>query len=223
MAMSVSQSNENENENDSDEEVEIPLYQNGREREELDEQANLFSIIMATEHLERAFARDAIDPKEYTEHCKKLISQFRLAERVLPDSMTADTFIALYQMNCPRATERLLRMGVPEPLKSNSGNTNHAITVAETVQTFITAMDAMQIGKREVFELHPLLSDLMDALTRLPDTPNDFEPNRKVHLWLQKLNEMRAVDEIGDDDALQLEHDLNSAYSEFNRYLKQEN
>lgn len=209
------------NNDDSDEEEEIPLYQNGREREELDEQANLFSIIMATEHLERAFARDAIDPKEYTEHCKKLISQFRLAERVLPDSMTADTFIALYQMNCPRATERLLRMGVPEPLKSNSGDASHAVTVAETVQTFITAMDAMQIGKREVFELHPLLSDLMDALTRLPDTPNDFEPNRKLQFWLQRLNEMRAVDEIGDDDALQLEHDLNSAYSEFNRYLKQ--
>jgi ESCRT-I complex subunit VPS28 len=218
--MSVSQSTNND---DSDEEFEVPLYQNGREREELDEQANLFSIIMATEHLERAFARDAIDPKDYTEQCKKLISQFRLAERVLPDSMTTETFMALYQMNCPRATERLLRMGVPEPLKSSSGNANHAAIVAETVQIFITVMDAMQIKKREVFELHPLLSDLMDALTRLPDTPSDFEANRKVRSWLQKLNEMRAVDVIGDDDALQLEHDLNSAYAEFNRYLKQGN
>jgi ESCRT-I complex subunit VPS28 len=215
--MSVTQLTNND---DSDEEFEVPLYENGREREELDEQANLFSIIMATEHLERAFARDAIDPKDYTEQCKKLISQFRLAERVLPDSMTTETFMALYQMNCPRATERLLRMGVPEPLKSSSGNANHAATVAEAVQIFITVMDAIQIGKREVFELHPLLSDLMDALTRLPDTPNDFEPNRKVQSWLKKLNEMRAVDVIGDNDALQLEHDLNSAYSEFNRYLK---
>jgi ESCRT-I complex subunit VPS28 len=61
----------------------------------------------------------------------------------------------------------------------------------------------------------------LDVMTRLPDTPNDFEPNRKVQLWLRKLNEMRAVDEIDDDDSRQLYHDLDSAYSEFTRYLKQ--
>ena len=31
---------------------------------------------------------------------------------------------------------------------------------------------------------------------------------------------MRAVDEIEDDDARQLIHDLDLAYTEFNRYLK---
>jgi ESCRT-I complex subunit VPS28 len=32
---------------------------------------------------------------------------------------------------------------------------------------------------------------------------------------------MRAVDEIDDDDSRQLYHDLDSAYAEFTRYLKQ--
>jgi ESCRT-I complex subunit VPS28 len=81
-------------------------------------------------------------------------------------------------------------------------------------------MDAVKLEQRAVDELHPLLSDLMDSLTRLPDTPNDFEPNRKVRKWLQKLNQMRAVDQIDEDDARQLYHDLDSAYSEFTRYLK---
>ena len=153
----------------------------------------------------------------------------------------------IYQMDCPRAKDRLLRMGVPEPLKTSDGSGNVAITVAETgehhgclfliqnfmvyvfhqilsdsfsVQHFITAMDAVKLDQRAVDELQPLLSDLMNALIQLPDTPNDFGPNYKVQKWLEKLNAMRAVDMIDEDDGRQLYHDLDTAYSEFSRYLK---
>jgi ESCRT-I complex subunit VPS28 len=197
-----------------------PLYESGREREILDEQANLYAIIIATEHLERAYARDAVEPKEYTAQCKKLISQFKLAERVLRGVMNTETFLEKYQMNCPRAEERLLKMGIPEPMKGGTDEASHAVTVAETVQHFITTMDAVKLDQRAVDELQPLLSDLNDVLTRVPDTPNDFEPNRKIQKWLEKLNTLRAVDEISDEDSRQLYHDLDSAYTEFTRYLK---
>lgn len=134
--------------------------------------------------------------------------------------MATDTFMAVYQMDCPRAAERLLVQGVPEPMKGSADDASHVATVAETVSLFITAMDGVRVGQRAVDELHPLMSDLMDALTRLPETPNDFEPNRKVQKWLQELNAMRAVDELDDDQCRQLTHDLDSAYSEFTRYLK---
>lgn len=88
------------------------------------------------------------------------------------------------------------------------------------VQHFITAMDAVKLDQRAVDELQPLLSDLMNALIQLPDTPNDFGPNYKVQKWLQKLNAMRAVDMIDEDDGRQLYHDLDTAYSEFSRHLK---
>ena len=208
------------NDNYDDIAVVPPLYENNREREILDEQANLYAIIIATEHLERAYARDAVDPKEYTAQCKKLISQFKLAERVLRGVMNTETFMMTYQMDCPRAEERLLKMGIPEPMKGGTDEVSHAVTVAETVQHFITTMDAVKLDQRAVDELQPLLSDLNDVLTRLPDIPNNFEPNFKVQKWLQKLNTMRAVDEISDDDSRQLYHDLDSAYTEFTRYLK---
>merc|ERR1712087_1030404 len=114
-------------------------------------------------------------------------------------------------MDCPRAADRLLRLGVPEPVKSSNDGQNLSVTVAETVQHFITTMDAVKLEQRAVDELQPLLSDLMESLTRLPETPNDFEPNRKVQKWLQKLNSMRAVEQIDEDDARQLCHDLDSA------------
>jgi ESCRT-I complex subunit VPS28 len=166
--------------------------------------------------------RDAITNQEYTKECNKLISQFRLAEKAaLKDGMTSESFMQLYEMDCPRATERLLRMGVPEPIRQVSNESaGVAVTVAETVQHFITTMDAVKLEQRAVDELQPLLSDLMDSLTRLPETPNDFEPNLKVKGWLQKLNAMRAIDEIDDDDSRQLYHDLDSAYAQFTRYLK---
>ncbi|KAL7549873.1 hypothetical protein ACHAWF_013130 [Thalassiosira exigua] len=203
---------------------EIDLYESSKERKAYENMGDLYTIITATEHLERAYAQDAITQSEYTTECNKLLSQFKIAEKAAlgkkNGSMTTETFMRVYQMDCPRAADRLLRMGVPEPLKNNSGEANVAMSVAETVQHFITAMDAVKLDQRAVDELQPLLSDLMNALIQLTDTPNDFGPNHKVRKWLEKLNAMRAVDMIDEDDGRQLYHDLDSAYSEFTRYLR---
>jgi hypothetical protein len=43
---------------------EVELYETSRERQIYDDQANLYAIILATEHLERAYARDAVTQKE---------------------------------------------------------------------------------------------------------------------------------------------------------------
>jgi len=162
---------------------------------------------------------------QYTSECNKLISQFRVAEKVaLGKSMSAETFMQVYQMECPLAADRLLRIGVPEQmLSSNASADKTAITVAETAEHFITAMDALKLETRAVDELQPLLSDLMNCLVRLPEIPNDFEPNRIVQQWLQKLNLMRAVDEIEEDDSRQLYFDLDAAYQEFKRFLSDRN
>ena len=204
---------------------EVELYSSSRERQAYDDQATLYAIILATEHLERAYARDAVTQQEYVQECNKLISQFRLAEKAaLPKlNMTTAQFMDLYQMDCPRATERLLNMGVPEPGGQTAQHHDVAVTVAKTVENFITAMDAVKIETRFVDELQPLLSDLMDTLTKLPDIPEDFAPNDKVKKWLQKLNGMRAIDEISEEDSRQLSMDLDSAYVEFTRYLKRNN
>jgi|EP00979_Chaetoceros_neogracilis_P004713 ESCRT-I complex subunit VPS28 len=205
---------------DDSEAVEIDLFDSGREREMYDNLGDLYSIIMATESLERAYARDAVTRDEYTAECNRLISQFRVAERVaLGNSMSTDTFMQVYQLDCPRAADRLLRIGVPEQMLSNAESHKTAITVAETAEKFITAMDALKLETTAVDELQPLLSDLMNFLARLPDIPNEFEPNRIVQQWLQKLNLMRAVDEIEEAESRQLYMDLDSAYQEFKRYL----
>ncbi|KAL7441962.1 hypothetical protein ACHAXM_008131 [Skeletonema potamos] len=200
----------------------IDLYESSKERKHYENCADLYTIITATEHLERAYAQDAISSEEYTTECNKLISQFKIAEKAAlgKDKMTTEAFMKIYQMDCPRAAERLLHMGVPEPLRTADNSTNVAVSVAETVQHFITTMDNVKLERLDVDELQPLLSELMNALVQLPDVPNDWPPNHKVKKWLVKLNSMRAYERIDEDDGRQLYHDLDSAYLEFTQYLK---
>lgn len=201
----------------------IDLYESSKERKQYENCADLYTIITATEHLERAYACDAITSQEYTTECNKLISQFKIAEKAAlgKQKLTTETFMKMYQMDCPRAAERLLHMGVPEPLRSSDNRGNVAVSVAETVQHFITTMDNVKLERLDVDELQPLLSELLNALVQLPDTPNDnWAPNQKVKEWLAKLNSMRAYERIDEDDGRQLYHDLDSAYLEFTQYLK---
>ena len=141
-----------------DEIEEVELYSSSRERQAYDDQATLYAIILATEHLERAYSRDAITQKEYLKECSKLISQFRLAEKAALSklNMTTENFMELYQMDCPRATERLLKMGHPEPIRTTTGE-NTATLVAKTVENFVTAMDVVKVETRFMDEIEPYL------------------------------------------------------------------
>ena len=63
----------------------------------------------------------------------------------------------IYQMDCPRAKERLLVMGVPEQIKSGGDEQNKvAVTVAEAVSSFITVMDAVKLEQRGLFDLYAI-------------------------------------------------------------------
>ena len=87
---------------------------------------------------------------EYADSCFKLISQFKTTESVLVTSgaiLSADAFITEYEIDCPRAYERLLRVGVPATVvHATHDKRAEIVIVAETVQEFITAMDGIKLG-----------------------------------------------------------------------------
>lgn len=65
-----------------------------RDRERLDNLADLYSIIIAVEHLERAYLRDALPQQLYTNLLNKLISQYQTASsnvnvvEIMADTLT---------------------------------------------------------------------------------------------------------------------------------------
>lgn len=50
--------------------------------------------------------------------------------------------------------------------------------------------------------------------------PPEFDGLRRTRQWLTTLNEMKASDELSDEQARQLLHELDTSYSDFFRYLE---
>lgn len=160
---------------------------------------------------------------QYTEACTKLISQFKTAENALRlggHLQTIETFIATYRLDCPRALERLVRIGVPATVVHNTTNRKtDSVNVAQTVQNFITLMDVLKLNIRAVDEIQPLVSEMMSSLTQVSGLPPDFDGRAKIEGWLRTMNGMRASDELDEDQARQLSFDLERAYSSFMAFL----
>jgi len=207
----------------------IKLYDNARERNAINELADLYAIFKATEHLEASFSRDAITKDAYTTACSKLISQFKTAEHTLENSPHANATAFLQHYNaasdCTRAMRRLIQEGVPATFihQDHSVTNNTQIVVAETVTNFITVIDTLKLNILAVDELTIRMVDLMANLNRTAGMPDDFEPKLKVHQWVKLLQSMSATDEITEDQARQLELDMNTSYSTYFQSLSQNN
>uniref|UniRef100_K3WYG6 Vacuolar protein sorting-associated protein 28 homolog n=1 Tax=Globisporangium ultimum (strain ATCC 200006 / CBS 805.95 / DAOM BR144) TaxID=431595 RepID=K3WYG6_GLOUD len=184
---------------------EVKLWNDTKDRRKFEDLSDLFAII------------------KYTEACTKLISQFKTAENALRIGghlQTIEAFIAHYRLDCPRALERLVRIGVPATVVHNTTNRKtDSVNVAQTVQNFITLMDVLKLNIRAVDEIQPLVSEMMASLTQVSGLPPDFECREKLEGWLRTMNGMRASDELDEDQARQLSFDLERAYASFMAFL----
>jgi ESCRT-I complex subunit VPS28 len=129
----------------------------------------------------------------------------------------------LEQMEVPRATERI-RIGLPSTVTApsiaaaSSSNGSNGTLILEATQDFITFLDALKLGLLAKDQLHPLLSDLIQSVNKVTD--KDFDGRGKIVQWLIALNHMRATEELSEDQARELELDMNSAYQGFKATLR---
>ena len=88
----------------------------------------------------------------------------------------------------------------------------------KTVRRRDVSQNALRLDQRAVDEVQPLVADLAAALSRVAAPC----PGGRASLerWLVALNGMRAAEEIDDAQARQLAFDLDAAYAEFHRGLK---
>lgn len=200
----------------------IKLYNTSSEREVYDNQASLYSIIMSLEYLERAFARDSISSHDYTQECNKLLLQFKTASQMVSDPLAK--FVSAYRLKCPAALRRL-EVGIPSTIEhgtSSKQSSNNARNVAKIVQEFITVMDALQMNQRATDKLHPLLSELLQNINGAGFLPPDFKWKEKLRDWLIALNQMKASDELDEEQARELLFDIEKAYNDFQNSLEVE-
>jgi len=204
---------------------EIKLVHNVKERQLYDNLADLFSIIITTEHLETAYVRDCVKADEYSKECSRLIAQYKtLRDAVQEVVPNIEGFMGEYKMSCKAAANRLLVKGVPATVEHGGvaeKDKGEELAVFHAVQHFITTMDSLKLEMRAVDELHPHLSDLMDSINKVANLPPEHESKTKVKEWLLRLNKMRAHDELGDEDVRQMSFDLENAYNAFHKFLKE--
>ncbi|KAI8146541.1 vacuolar protein sorting-associated [Fennellomyces sp. T-0311] len=185
--------------------------------------ADLFSIIVLMEHVEKAFIRDSITAEEYTPQCANLIAKYKTTMTFLSESVTnLETFMNDYKLTCPAAVNRF-KIGVPATYEHAVGDKQDvgksAKYIAETVLHFITAMDTLRLNRYAVDDLHPILADLIQSLNNVPGLPADFEGRNKVRQWLITLNAMKASDEITEEQARQMLFEMEQSHTEFYRLL----
>mmetsp|Transcript_20095 Transcript_20095/g.59672 ORF Transcript_20095/g.59672 Transcript_20095/m.59672 type:complete len:215 (-) Transcript_20095:769-1413(-) len=202
----------------------VKLWGDRKEQLLCESKADLFAIIKTTEKLERAYVRDAINADEYETACEKLIQQYR----VLADSLKSavpdvERFMVEYHMQCPMAAKRLVHSGLPATIEHRSKQRTadpEAASVAETVQHFITAMDALKLNMVAVDQLCPILNDLLQAMNKVASLAADFGPKAKVREAYSRLYQKPATYELPDEDVRQLLYDLEQSYTIFLTTLK---
>ena len=80
-------------------------------------------------------------------------------------------------------------------------------------------MDKLRLGMKAVDELQEDVRDLLATMNRLSIIPTTFEGKEKVESWIDTFGKMTASEELTDDQARQLTHDLDVSYNAFNRLL----
>ena len=85
-------------------------------------------------------------------------------------------------------------------------------------ENFITLLDAIKIGMVSKDTLHPLLVDTIQAVNKVTD--KEFEGKGKIVNWLITLNQMRASEELSQDQAREIQFDIESAYYGFKDTLE---
>ena len=157
---------------------------NSREKRKIDSLSGLYSTIKVTESLEVAYARSAISADEYEKECKKILSHFKIEQQALLDDgliTSVDNFMREYDVQCPRARNRLLQVGVPATIidQSHDNRDNREVVVLEATQHHITAIDALKLEQRAVDEIQPLISDVVSSLTKC-SLPPEFQVHYKL-------------------------------------------
>lgn len=88
-------------------------------------------------------------------------------------------------------------------------------------QLFITLMDKLRLEYRANEELQQDLRDLLDTTSRLSVLQGGKfdEHSDKLRVWYSKLRAMPAAGKLSDEEAHQMQFDIECAHNQFNNIL----
>lgn len=218
---------------------EVPFYDHSKndpkERETNETLAEIYSIIITIDQVEKAYLKDLISSKEYTKSLNKLLLQYKTFlsngnEDVKKEFEDLYKFKDKYNIIASNGVTRIER-GMPvtvehaivtenEAENNNTGDNNasgatlkNGKNIAEATGNFITIMDAIKLNFRAKDQLHPLMSELLLSINKV--TRSNFEHRSQLVEWIVKINKMKINDKLTEDEARELLFDIDMAYKSF--------
>jgi len=196
-----------------------------QERREAGMMAELYSILITTEHLEAAFVRGVISNEDYEKNCMQLLAQFKTLQSGLRDKCPdIRQFVKEQGIHCPLAEERLLGTGVAATALFAHGTSvttgKESLACFKASEGFITLSDALKLNIDAVDELMPLVRDLQVSITTIPNLP-PLAGVERIAGWLVTLNNMRAADSLSEQQCRQLALDVEQAYTALKTWLQE--
>ncbi|KAH3666483.1 hypothetical protein OGAPHI_003479 [Ogataea philodendri] len=210
---------------------EIPLYTSNKQRDHYESIAELYSIIVAINVLEKSFIKDRFHANEdyYTSTTMRLINQYNLIlkdDEVKEEFDDLEKFVSRYQLDCPLAVKRI-QIGLPATATQThassstvnlpaSANNNDASqkgkAIAEATGSFITLMDAIKLNYNTKEQLHPLLTDIITSTNKVF---GDYDGRSNLVQWLIKLNNLKLNEFLDDEELKEFLWDIDLAYKGF--------
>lgn len=196
------------------------LYESMAEKRSLDSMEELYAIVQACEHLEKAYVKDLMSPEQYTLQCQKLISQYdQLVTTLKWGQVQVEHFLKDYGILLPAAHQRLVIDKVPATAVHTTGAGEiDAKSIFEATSALITALDTLRMMSA-IDEILPLFKYACEKINEVANAPSDWEPRVRLSEWLRKLRGMSASDVLGEADRRQILLDLESAHEEFGKLL----
>jgi len=188
-------------------------------------QAELYSIMVATEHLESAFVRGAVDNENYERCVQQLLAQFKTLQNGVRSKVPdIRAWVQEIGLHVPLAEERLLGAGVAATTLYGSGTATagggESLSVFKASEGFITLIDALKLGMTAVDDLLPLVRDLQASIVSVPNMP-PLPGLERIAGWLVTLNGMRAADQLDEDQGRQMSLDVEQAYNAMKTWLQE--
>ncbi|KAL9621660.1 MAG: hypothetical protein Q9160_003913 [Pyrenula sp. 1 TL-2023] len=158
-------------------------------------------------------------------------------ESVNKEFKSLEDFVREWDIDCPRAVDRL-RSGLPSTIEhptastgqpashpahhhlqtssAQSGPAGSLIMVA--TENFITFLDALRLQYSSKDQLHPLLTEVIQSVNKVTDA--DFEGRGNIVKWLIRLNQMRASEQLEEEELRECQFDVEGAYNGFKAIIK---
>jgi ESCRT-I complex subunit VPS28 len=187
------------------------------EQHKFEEEASIYAIIRTVAQLEKAWINEKVDDNDYQVWCKKLIAQYSSLTKNT-EFPGLDVFMTKYGLSvtCRLAKERLeLGKSGLEGTGTHQVHKAGAQKIIEATQNFITAKDALALGYKAVDQIQPLVQEIVASLSETAGLGQGFEGANRIRGWLGTFANMRANEELSEEQIRQLNFDIDNAFNEF--------